>query len=53
MTHGAPFGGELKITARLSRSGDAAPAPGDIEGHAARVPAGSRDVHVTLDTVLR
>lgn len=53
MTHGAPFGGVLEITARLSRSGDAAPAPGDLEGHAAGVAAGSRGVRVELDTVRR
>ena len=51
MTHGESFGGVLDVTARLSRTGDAAPAPGDIEGHAAGVAAGSRDVQVTLDTV--
>ena len=53
MTHGAAFGGVLEITARLSRTGDAAPAPGDLEGHAAGVAAGSRDVRVELDRVRR
>lgn len=50
MTHGVPFAGALEITARLSRSGDAAPAPGDLEGRVAGVEAGSRAVRVQLDT---
>jgi hypothetical protein len=51
MTEGTAFEGTLEITARLSRTGDAAPAAGDLEGRVAGVPAGSRAVRVQLDTV--
>jgi CBS domain-containing protein len=51
MTHGAGFAGVVEITARLSRSGDAAPATGDIEGRTAGVAVGARSVRVQLDSV--
>jgi CBS domain-containing protein len=53
MVHDAGFGGVLEITARLSLSGDAAPAPGDVEGRASGVSAGSRNVRIELDQVRR
>jgi len=51
MMPGTPFEGPFDLTARLSRSGDATPQPGDLEGTAKNVAAGSRDVSVILDTV--
>ena len=51
MTDGSGFHGALEITARLSRSGDAAPASGDIEGRRANVSVGSKDVRIELDQV--
>ena len=51
MTHGSGWSGSLEITARLSRSGDAAPASGDIEGRAANVAVGAHDVKIELGQV--
>jgi cytochrome c-type biogenesis protein CcmH len=51
MSHGTGFGGPLEVTARLSRSGDAAPAAGDVEGVAASVAPGARDVGIELRSV--
>ena len=51
MIAGTPFAGPLDITARLSRSGDAVAAKGDVEGVARGVAVGAADVEVTLDTV--
>jgi cytochrome c-type biogenesis protein CcmH len=51
MTDGSGWSGSVEITARLSRSGDAAPASGDIEGRRANVPVGSKDVRIELDQV--
>jgi cytochrome c-type biogenesis protein CcmH len=51
MTEGTTFAGPLEVTARLSRSGDAIPAAGDLEGVARGVHVGARDVKVSLDTV--
>lgn len=45
------FAGPLEITARLSKSGDAVAAKGDIAGVAKGVAVGARDVKITLDTV--
>jgi cytochrome c-type biogenesis protein CcmH len=53
MSHGTAFGGPLEITARLSRSGDAAPAAGDLEGVLAGVSPGAKDVRIELRTVRR
>jgi cytochrome c-type biogenesis protein CcmH len=53
MSQGASFGGPVELTVRLSRSGDAAPAPGDIEGKLADVAPGSRGIVISLDRVLR
>lgn len=51
MVEGTAFVGPFDITARLSKSGDALPAPGDIEGTIRGVAAGARGVSVTLDRV--
>jgi hypothetical protein len=51
MIAGTPFAGPLDITARLSRSGDALPVKGDVEGVARGVAVGAGDVQITLDTV--
>jgi cytochrome c-type biogenesis protein CcmH len=51
MMPGTPFEGPFDLTARLSRSGDATPQPGDLEGTVKNVAAGSRGVGVMLDTV--
>jgi cytochrome c-type biogenesis protein CcmH len=51
MTEGTSFSGTLEITARLSKTGEAMPNPGDLEGIARNVPASARGVAITLDTV--
>jgi hypothetical protein len=51
MIAGTTFAGPLEVTARLSKSGDAVAAKGDIEGTARGVAVGAQDVKVTLDTV--
>jgi cytochrome c-type biogenesis protein CcmH len=51
MVAGTAFAGPFDITARLSKSGDAIPAPGDLEGTARGVAAGVKDVMITLDRV--
>ena len=51
MVEGTPFTGPFDVTARLSRSGDAVAAPGDVEGFANKVAPGARGVSITLDTV--
>ena len=43
--------GPLEITARLSKSGDAVSAKGDLEGLAKDVAVGAKDVKITLDSV--
>ncbi|HEY7413288.1 MAG TPA: hypothetical protein VII13_21280 [Vicinamibacteria bacterium] len=53
MTAGTSFSGPLEITARLSATGDAMPAAGDVEGVARGVSAGARGIRVVLDTVRR
>lgn len=53
MSEASSFEGPLEITARLSRTGDAAPAPGDLEGSASGVTPGARDVRIELGTVRR
>ena len=44
--------GPLNVTVRVSLSGRAMPARGDLEGRTAAVPAGSQEVSVRVDTVL-
>jgi cytochrome c-type biogenesis protein CcmH len=51
MMPGTPFEGPFDLTARISHSGDATPQPGDLEGIARNVAAGSRGVSVIVDTV--
>jgi cytochrome c-type biogenesis protein CcmH len=46
-----PFVGPFDITARLSRSGDAIPAPGDLEGTTAGVAEGAKAVSVVIERV--
>jgi cytochrome c-type biogenesis protein CcmH len=36
------------VTARVSRSGQAAPQPGDLEGQSAAVPVGARDLRIEI-----
>lgn len=50
MTGDVPFSGVLDITARLSRSGDAIPATGDLEGVVRSVAVGQGGVKVVIDT---
>jgi len=51
MIAGTAFAGPLDVTARLSKSGDAVAAKGDIEGTARALRVGAGDAKVTLDTV--
>jgi cytochrome c-type biogenesis protein CcmH len=51
MSHGTGFAGPLEVTARLSRSGDAAPAAGDVEGLVTGVAPGAQDIAIELRTV--
>jgi cytochrome c-type biogenesis protein CcmH len=53
MSHGTAFGGPLEITARLSRSGDAAPGVGDLEGLAEGIAPGATGVGIELRMVRR
>jgi cytochrome c-type biogenesis protein CcmH len=46
-----PFVGPFDITARLSKSGDAFPAPGDLEGTTLGVAEGARSVAVVIAKV--
>jgi len=51
MVEGTAFEGPFDITARISKSGDAIPAKGDIEGFARGVATGASGVTITLDSV--
>ena len=51
MRGGAGFAGALDLTARVSKTGDAMRAAGDVEGTAEGVRVGARDATITLDTV--
>jgi hypothetical protein len=51
MVQGTPFEGPFDVTARLSKTGDAVAAKGDLEGSARGVAAGSSGVAITLDQV--
>jgi len=44
--------GEVRIEARVSRSGNAAPQPGDVFGTSAVVKPGAKDVRIVLDKVM-
>lgn len=43
---------KVNLVARISRSGNATPQPGDIEGHIDNVDTGSDDVHIVIDQVI-
>lgn len=51
MMAGTTFAGPLEITARLSKSGDAVAARGDLAGVARGIAVGAKDVKITIDTV--
>lgn len=51
MVSGVPFEGPVDLVARLSRSGDAIPAKGDLEGVAKGVAVPAARVKVTIDSV--
>jgi cytochrome c-type biogenesis protein CcmH len=51
MVAGTAFSGPFDLTARLTKTGDAIPTAGDIEGAAKNVAAGSKGVTITLDSV--
>jgi hypothetical protein len=51
MVQGTAFEGPFDITARLSKSGDAVAAKGDLEGGARGVAVGAKSVAVILDRV--
>jgi len=51
MVAGMPFEGPVDIVARVSRTGDAIPSPGDLEGTTSGVAVPSTGVAVTIDRV--
>ena len=51
MMEGVPFDGPFDLTARISRSGDAMPQPGDLEGTAKNVAAGAPGVAIVVEHV--
>jgi hypothetical protein len=51
MVKGQPFAGPFDLVARVSRSGDALAAAGDLEGLAADVAEGARGVSLVIDRV--
>jgi hypothetical protein len=51
MIAGTRFKGPLEVTARLSKSGDAVAAKGDLEGVARGIDVGAKDVKIALDSV--
>jgi len=51
MLPGALFEGPITIFARLDSDGDAAPAPGDIDGSVATIPGGDQ-VEIILDHLI-
>ena len=51
MTGGAAFEGPVDVVARVSRTGDAIPAKGDLEGTAKNVKVPAKDVRLTIDSV--
>jgi hypothetical protein len=53
MMGGSSFQGPVDVVARLSKTGDAIPTKGDLEGVARNVKVPSKDVRLTIDTVRR
>ena len=51
MMTGVAFAGPLDVVARVSRSGDAIPAKGDLEGTARGVKVPAQGVRLTIDSV--
>ncbi len=51
MMAGGSFEGPVDVVARVSRTGDAIPARGDLEGTAKGVAVPSKDVRLTIDSV--
>jgi cytochrome c-type biogenesis protein CcmH len=51
MMEGTTFSGPFDITARISRTGDAIPGKGDLEGTVKGVTVGARGVSITIDSV--
>ena len=51
MTGGAAFEGPVDVVARVSRTGDAIPAKGDLEGTAKNVKVPAKGVQLTIDSV--
>jgi cytochrome c-type biogenesis protein CcmH len=51
MVQGQAFAGPFDVVARVSRSGDAIAAPGDLEGLVSEVAAGSQRVAILVDRV--
>jgi len=51
MMEGTPFVGPFDLTARLSKSGDATPGKGDIEGTAKGVAGGAKGTRIILQSV--
>lgn len=43
---------QVVVSARVSRSGQAAPQPGDLEGHSAPVPVGARNLRIEITRVV-
>ncbi len=50
MTPGVGFEGPVDLVARLSKSGDAIPSKGDLEGIRRNVPVPAKGITVTIDT---
>lgn len=51
MMEGTAFTGPFDVTARVSKTGDAIPGKGDLEGTTKGVAVGARGVSVTIDSV--
>jgi hypothetical protein len=51
MVGGVPFEGPVDVVARVSRTGDAIPSKGDLEGTVRSVKIPARDVLVTIDRI--
>ena len=51
MMEGTAFTGPFDVTARVSKTGDAIPGKGDLEGTTRGVAVGARGVSITIDSV--